>query len=170
MGNYKAPRVDGFQAIFYKSQREVVGESFCSLIRNIFENPSTIAELNHPPISFIPQQEYVTSIKHFRPISLCNLSYKTVTNILSTRLRMVIEELVDPCQCSFIPNRNSRNNIIIVQEVIHSMKNKNGQSGWIAIKVDQEKTYDRLNWDFVVDTLRNIGLPNDVINLVRCCM
>ena len=39
-------------------------------------------------------------------------------------------------------------NVIIAQEVIHSMKHKKGNSGWMAIKVDLEKVYDRLKWSF----------------------
>ena len=61
-------------------------------------------------------------MKHFRPISLCNVSYKTMTKILSARLRNVMEELINPCQCSFICNRSKEDNIIIAHEVIHSEK------------------------------------------------
>ena len=36
-------------------------------------------------------------------------------------------------------------NIIIIQEVIHSMNHKKGKKGLIAVKVDLEKAYDRLS-------------------------
>jgi len=53
-----------------------------------------------------------------------------------------MEELVNPCQSSFIPNRNNGDNVIIAQEVIHSMKNKKQGKKWMAIKNDLEKAYD----------------------------
>lgn len=85
------------------------------------------------------------TMKQFRPISLYNVSYKIVTKIRARRLRVVMEELVSPCQCSFIPHRQSGDNIVIAQEVIHSMKKKTGKIGWMAAKIDLEKAYDRLN-------------------------
>lgn len=105
MGSFKAPGPDGLQAIFYKSQWETVGEALCQLIYEIFSDHSKVGEINATLITLIPKVENVTSMHQFRPISLCNVSYKVVTRILAKRLRMVIEELVSPCQCSFIPHR-----------------------------------------------------------------
>ena len=54
---------------------------------------------------------------------------------------------------SFVPGRHIIDNIVIAQEVIHSMCKKTGKKGFMAIKVDLEKAYDRLNWDFIYETL-----------------
>ncbi|XP_038997979.1 uncharacterized protein LOC120123032 [Hibiscus syriacus] len=43
--------------------------------------------------------------------------------------------------------------IIGASEVIHSMRTKKDKEGWMAIKVDLEKAFDRIRWDFIVDTL-----------------
>lgn len=67
-----------------------------------------------------------------------------------------MEELVSPCQCNFIPNRQSSENIVIVQEIFHSMRKKTGAKGWMAIKIDLEKAYDCLNWRFIKETLIDI--------------
>lgn len=121
MGNFKAPGSDGLQAIFYKSQWSIVGPAVCSLIKAIFQEPSKVSELNETLITLVPKVEPVTSIKEMRPISLCNVTYKAVTKILSQRLRVILDKLISPVQCSFVANRQSRDNIIITQEVIHSM-------------------------------------------------
>lgn len=55
-----------------------------------------------------------------------------------------MQELIDPWQCNFIPNRQSDDTIIIAQEVIHFVKNKKGQQGWMAVKIELEKVYDRI--------------------------
>lgn len=83
--------------------------------RSVFSNPSKVSGLNDTLISLIPKIDPVVNMMHFRPINLCNVSYKTVTKILSARLIRVMEELVDPYQCSFIPNRHIGNNISIAQ-------------------------------------------------------
>lgn len=56
-----------------------------------------------------------------------------------------MEDLVSPHQCNFVPNRHNSDNIIIAQEVIHSMRTNRGAKGWMAIKIDLEKAYDWLN-------------------------
>lgn len=40
----------------------------------------------------------------------------------------------------------------------------------ILIKVDLEKAYDRLNWDFIQDTLTDIGLHFSLTSLIMKCV
>lgn len=77
---------------------------------------------------------------------------------------------VAPMQSSFVPGSHSSDNIIIVQEIIHTMCKKSGNKGWMAIKIDLEKAYDRLKWDFVKDTLVDIGMPLNIINVIWHCI
>ncbi|XP_010473926.1 PREDICTED: uncharacterized protein LOC104753360 [Camelina sativa] len=58
----------------------------------------------------------------------------------------------------FIPGRLSTDNIVVVQEAVHSMKRKKGRKGWMLLKLDLEKAYDRIRWDFLEDTLGVAGL------------
>lgn len=69
-----------------------------------------------------------------------------------------MSSLVNPCQSSFIPNKQSRDNIIIAQEIFHSMRTKKGiKKRWMAIKIDLEKAYDCLHWGFIKETMDDIG-------------
>ena len=86
--------------------------SFCNLIKGILYDLSKIAEINETHCTYSKDWARII-MEHFRPICLCNVSYKIMTKILSARLRNVMEELINPCQCSFIPNRNIGDNIII---------------------------------------------------------
>ena len=40
----------------------------------------------------------------------------------------------------------------------------------MAIKVDLEKVYDRLNWEFLRDTLEEVGLDSNLIHLIWHCI
>nr|KYP71396.1 Retrovirus-related Pol polyprotein LINE-1 [Cajanus cajan] len=170
MGSFKAPGPDGFQPIFYQTRWSTVGPSICSLIHEFEAHPSKIATINDTFITLIPKSDNVSSLKHMRPIGLCNVSYKILTKVLSHWLRSIMKDLVGPNQCSFVLDRHSSDNIIITQEVVHSMRNKKGKVGWMAIKIDLEKAYDRLKWCFVKDTLQDIGLPASFINLIWACI
>lgn len=78
--------------------------------------------------------------------------------------------LVGKNQCSFVSERNSYDNVIIAQEIIHSMERKKGRKGLMVVKVDLEKVYDRIRWDFLKDTLKAIGLNHHWVKLIMCCV
>ena len=145
MGSLKAPGPDGLHALFFQSQWNVVGESVCSLVSSIFHNPEEIKLVNQTHISLIPKIEHPELVKHFRPISLCNVIYKLVTKIVANRFKRIMPTIIAPTQCGFIHGRTGSNNIIIAQEVIHKMRQMKGQKGFMAIKIDMEKAYDKLD-------------------------
>lgn len=108
----------------------------------VFQNHHT--DVNKTCITLIPEKEEVIFMKDFRPISLCNVGVQDITRLLSLRIRPFMSRLVGPCQSGFVPSRQSGDNIIVVQEIFHSMRSKTGRKGWMVIKIDLEKAYDRL--------------------------
>lgn len=61
-------------------------------------------------------------------------------------------------------------NAIIVQELIHSMSKKKGRDGFMAIKIDLEKAYDRLEWSFIRDTLALFKFLKHLSSLIMRCV
>ena len=50
------------------------------------------------------------------------------------------------------------------------MRKKMDSTGFMAIKVDLEKSYDRLSWEFISDTLREARIPSDLIQVIMACI
>lgn len=50
------------------------------------------------------------------------------------------------------------------------MRTKKRAKGWMVIKIDLEKAYDKLNWCFIRETLEDIGLPQNFITMVWHCI
>lgn len=50
------------------------------------------------------------------------------------------------------------------------MHNQKGKKGWMTIKIDSEKAYDRLHCPFVKETLEYIGFPTYFITIVWHCI
>ena len=90
--------------------------------------------------------------------------------MIVNKLKHCLPEIIGPMQSSFIPGRHITDNIIVAQEVIHSMRNKKGKGGLMAIKVDLEKAYDMLRWEFIHETLIDVRLPSDLINVTMRCI
>ena len=47
-------------------------------------------------------------------------------------------------QMAVVSGRKGTNNVIIAQEVLHSIGKKKGRTGYMAFKIDLEKAYDKL--------------------------
>ena len=75
-------------------------------------------------------------------------------------------EVINPCQAGFVPGRRTSDNIIIVQEVIRTLISRQGQTGYVALKLDLEKAYDQLKWHYIQDTFEFFQLPPTLITLI----
>ena len=158
MGSFKAPGPDGFPAIFYQRCWETVGDSVVRFATLFFETGKLPEDTNDALVVLIPKVAKPESFTQFRPISLCNVLFKIITKAMVGRLKGIMKKLIGPAQSSFIPARLSADHIVVVQEAVHSMRRKKARKGWMLLKLDLEKAYDRLRWDFLEDTLRAAGL------------
>jgi Reverse transcriptase (RNA-dependent DNA polymerase) len=97
-------------------------------------------------------------IEQFRPISLINYSIKIITNIQATRISMVMDQLINHTQTTFIKGKNIHDNIICAQEILYKIR-KNKNKG-ILFKIDFEKFFDSVNWQFFSEVLQARGFGN----------
>ena len=58
----------------------------------------------------------------------------------------------------------------MIQGLIHSIGNKKGKVGYMAIKVDLEKASDKLERSFIRDVLVNANLPHNLVTLIMSCV
>ena len=79
-------------------------------------------------------------MSHFRPISLCNVIYKTISKILVNRLKPFMDNLISPFQNVFLKGRNISDNILIAHEIIDVLRKKKGRkNSFGALKIDMRK-------------------------------
>lgn len=127
MTDSKAPGSDGFHAGFYQRTWDSVGGSVTKFALNFFETGKLPEECNDILISLIPKVPCPEMVKQLRPIGLCNVTYKIITKVMTTRLKKVMQKLVGPYQSSFIAGRQISDNILVYQEALHSMRSKGGK-------------------------------------------
>ena len=58
----------------------------------------------------------------------------------------MVGRVVSKFQIAFIPGRNILEGVVILQEVMHELKDK--KTSGVIIKLDFEKAYDRANCNF----------------------
>ena len=170
MKPYKAPGPNGLHAGFFLRFWPTVGELGKKEVRQIFVSKKMPEYLNKTHLVLIPKIQGPKTLGNYRPISLCNTTYKIVTKIIVNRIRPVLGNLISPMQTAFVPGRRGTDNAIIVQELIHSISKAKGKEGYMAIKIDLEKAYDKLEWSFIRERLFHINLPTNLIELIMSCI
>lgn len=166
MGSYRAPGPDGFQPIFFKKTWHTTGAAVHSFVKKVFEDGDIPEEAAEAILVLIPKGTRPSNIRDFRPLSLCNVAYKLTSKVIVSRLRSLMQELVSPCQASFVPGRQGLDNAVICQEYAHSFRSTKSRRGAVIIKVDLEKAYDRMEWAFIEHTLVDTGLPSKIIKVI----
>ncbi|XVF22870.1 hypothetical protein REPUB_Repub12eG0208500 [Reevesia pubescens] len=170
MSPFKSPGPDGYQAAFYQRNWDVVSSSVCSFVRSAFINGCFDENVSKVLISLIPKVDHPKTLSQLRPISLCNVSVKLISKIIVSRLRPFLGDIIHPTQSSFVHGRSSTDNIVVLQEAVHSLNKMKGAKGGLIMKVDLEKAYDRVNWDFLRWVLMDLGLPSSLIALIMYCI
>ncbi|XP_019168818.1 PREDICTED: uncharacterized protein LOC109164726 [Ipomoea nil] len=170
MKPFKAPGPDGLPAGFYQHTWDVIGDSVYEMVSQAFRHGRIPEGINDTLVALIPIVQIPDTIKQFRPISLCNVSYKILTKTITNRLKSILPRMVGPFQSSFIPGRQISDNVIIYQEVLHTMRELRGNKKYMAIKLDLEKAYDRLSWDFIKDTLKQAGFNERWRDIIMTCV
>ena len=170
MGSLKSPGLDGLPPLFYKHYWSIVKKYVIGAVYNFFQSGRMLKQQNHTFIALIPKVEGASSIKQFRPISLCNVTYKIISKIIASRLKLLLPKVVSPWKGAFVPGRVIQDNSIIAHEVINAMKKSKSKHRFMALKMDMEKAYDRMEWSYLLKVMKCLGFNDKWIALVRECI
>ncbi|XP_075663011.1 uncharacterized protein LOC142632511 [Castanea sativa] len=165
-----APGPDGMPPLFYQSFWSLVGDKVCSAVLDCLNNCKIPHEINHTNITLIPKVKSPENITEFRPISLCNVIYKLVSKVLANRLKVVLPAIVSENQSAFQAGRVITDNVLMAFETLHYMKNhQSGKSGFMALKLDMNKAYDRVEWLYLEKIMRKMGFDEKWVALMMEC-
>lgn len=145
MNSEKSPGQDGMTPLFFQKFWSIIKKDIIPAIQAFFTSGFMLKSINHTIISLIPKIQNPISLKHFRPISLCSVLYKIISKILANRLKVVLHKCISKTQSAFIPGRQILDNVMVAHEYMHYLKNKRqGKNGYMAVKLDMAKAYDRV--------------------------
>ena len=164
----KAPGPDGFTAAFWQHSWDFVKPDILALFKDFHERGRFGKGLNSTFLVLIPKIRGAEDLKDFRPISLISSIYKLIAKVLANRLKKVMNGLVNPAQNAFVEGRQILDASLIANEVIDSMQ-KRKESG-ILCKLDIEKAYDQINWNFILKVLKKMGFGDKWVSWIEWCI
>ena len=171
MAPLKAPGPDGMPPLFYQNFWSTVNQDVTSSILSWLNSGTIPTNLNHTFITLVPKLHSPEFPHQFRPISLCNVLYKIYSKVLANLLKKILPSIITEHQSTFTKGRLISDNILVAFETFHSLQNfRGGNYGYMALKLDMSKAYDRVEWSYLEGIMRKMGFRERWINLVMGCV
>jgi predicted secreted Zn-dependent protease len=158
MKHNKTPGPNGFPAEFYQIFWSLIKNDLMALFKDFHNGSLPLFNLNFGIITLLPKEQEVKKIQQYRPICMLNVSFKIFTKVLANRLTSIASKLIKPSQTAFLPGRYILEGVVILHETIHELHRKKEKG--IILKLDFEKAYDKVNWDFLQQVLRMKGFSD----------
>ena len=84
--------------------------------------------------------------------------YKIFSKVLANQLKKLLPSIIIEHQSAFTKDRLISDNILVAFETLHSLQRyKSDSHGFMALKLDMSKPYDRVEWNFLGEIMRKMG-------------
>ncbi|XP_022024390.1 uncharacterized protein LOC110924702 [Helianthus annuus] len=169
IGSDKAPGPDGFTAGFFKGAWPIIGSAVSNAVIDFFVTGKLLRELNHTLIVLLPKTTSPSVVTDYRPIACCNVLYKCISKIVADRLKVGLNDIVSINQSAFVPGRRISDNVLLTQELMHNYHRHVGPPK-CAFKVDIQKAYDTVDWNFLEGILMGFGFHPTMVHWIMLCV
>jgi hypothetical protein len=148
-----------------------VRREVCKAVLEFFNSGYLDPSVNATNIVLIPKIKKPTRVTEYRLISLCNVIYKLIAKVLANRMKKVLANIISLNQSAFIPVRLIIDNTIVAFEALHTMDVKlKGRKGYMTLKLDISKAYDRVEWDYLEAIMLKLGFDERWVPLIMTCV
>lgn len=163
----KSPGPDGLNFKFIKQFWQILKPDVLRFIDEFHANGIIPRGANASFITLIPKVSDPHCLNDFRPILLIGCVYKIVAKLLANRVKRVMPSIIDECQSAFIAGRHLLHSVVITNVVEEARR---GKKLCMIFKVDLERAYDFVSWNFLSYMLRRLGFCNKWILWIEGCL
>ena len=136
--------------------------------KDFFHNDQFFKSLNATFLVLVPKGSTVEDLKDLRPISLVGSLYKILSKVLANRIKSVMRLIISQSQNAFVEGRQILDAALIANEAVDSILRRKDKG--ILCKLDIEKAYDHIRWDFILQTLERMGFGSKWIRWMNWCI
>lgn len=86
------------------------------------------------------------------------------------KLQDFMKEWISLHQNAFVKGRRILDNIFLVSEIMNYIhRAKTNKSIWCALKIDIQKDFDKLSWNFLKVVMRKMDFLDDSVHILMKC-
>ena len=131
------------QLFFFHKYWSIVGTDVTNMVLNVLNQNLPMVVINKTNIVLIPKTTHLSKMTEFRPISLCNVAYKTLAN----RLKAILPTVITENQSVFTSDRLITNNVLVAFDLMHCLNHKTeGNDCFMSVKLNMSNAFDRIEW------------------------
>ncbi|KAI0515993.1 hypothetical protein KFK09_008664 [Dendrobium nobile] len=169
-GKNKSPGLDGITLSFFKFYWKIVEDETWKAIDDFFKTGVMLEEWKDTLLILIPKIKKPLVPSNYRPISLCQSTYKFVDTMILNRMKGFIANCITEEQAAFLHGRSISDHCLLAQEVIHKLRMSKRKKGLMAVKLDMEQAYDSMNLETLSKVLSMFGFPRKMNLLIMECV
>ena len=162
MMNNKSPGQDGICIEFYKIYWSLIKNDFHEVIINGLEHNQLPYSQYLAIIKLLYKKGNRLDIKNWRPISLLNTDFKILSKTLAERIKIALPEIIHTDQRGCVTGRYIGENIRLLEDIINEKSDDS-----VIMLLDQEKAFDRVEWDWLFKVLRRFNFGEKFIGWIK---
>ena len=105
-----------------------------------------------------------THMKNYRPIALLQVLYKVLASLVRNRLQQALEPWIQRNQFGFRPKKSTSQAIFIARRLLDIAERQH--SNLSLILLDWEKAFDKINQQKLLQVLRRLKTPPNMLKLI----
>ncbi|GKD08176.1 RNA-directed DNA polymerase, eukaryota, reverse transcriptase zinc-binding domain protein, partial [Tanacetum coccineum] len=164
----KASGPDGFTFKFIKKNWHLLENDIISYVKHFESSCHTPRGFNSSFITLVPKLDDPIVLGDYRPLSLIGCQYKIIAKVLANHLKHVLPSVVGEVQMAYIKGRQIIDGPLFVDEIISWAKTH--KKKLMLFKVDFEKAFDSLSWNFLLSILEQMGFSAKWRNWICSCL
>lgn len=104
-------------------------------------------------------------LDNWRPICLLKSNYKIIALLLATRLRSVLDSIIEETQSGFMNKRHITNNVRLVLDILDYPELV--EDGGLMLFVDFYKVFDTVEHPFILQSLQKFGFGSYFFSAIK---